>query len=250
MSMAPMMGVADGQGRLPAIGLIGGMSWRSTTLHYGRINDSIDRQFDGACNARVIVASLDYASLLRAANAQRWDLVEAAIVDAGRWLEQSGCSVIALTAVTAHLSHAALSAAVASNVPHVFDASRNWLDEARIDRVGVLGTGRTCTSSFVRERLGAGTERQVIFAPEDLQASIDRMIYERLASAQVEPTDRQLLLEAIESLRAEGAQAVLLACTELPLLMPLPATLQLPVIDTVALHVQAICELTLKARYS
>lgn len=246
--MVATMGVADSERRLPTIGLIGGMSWRSTALYYGRINDAMDRHFNGVCNARVVVASLDYASLLRAANAGRWDQVEQVIVDAGVWLEQSGCAVIALTAVTAHLSHAALSAAVKSHVPHVFDASRTWLDDAHIARVGVLGTGRTCASSFARERLGAGAARDVMVVPQVLQERIDRMIHERLAVAQVEEADRALLLEAIDDLRAQGAQAVLLSCTELPLLLPLPSSLELPVIDTVALHVQAICELTLKAR--
>lgn len=248
--MVPMMGVSDGQRRLPTIGLIGGMSWRSTSLYYGRINDAMDRHCNGTCSAQVIVASLDFASVLRAADAGRWDLVEQAIVDAGVWLEQSGCAVIAMTAVTAHLSHAALSAAVKRTVPHVFDASRKWLDDARIARVGVLGTGRTCASSFARERLAAGTGRDVIVVPQELQSRIDRMIHGRLAVAQVEEVDRALLLEAIDDLRRQGVQAVLLSCTELPLLLPLPAGLDLPVIDTVALHVQAICELTLKARYS
>ena len=91
MSAVPILGVRDAQARLAPIGLIGGMSWRSTALYYERLNQAIERHFGGGCNARVIVASLDYASLLRAANAGRWDRVEQAIVDAGQWLEQSGC---------------------------------------------------------------------------------------------------------------------------------------------------------------
>lgn len=250
MSMAPMLGVRDAQRRLAPIGLIGGMSWRSTVLYYERLNQAIEHHFGGDCNARVIVASLDYASLLRTANAGRWDQVEQAIVDAGRWLERSGCEVIALTAVTAHLSHEALANAVGSPVPHVLDASLPRLDELRVGRVGVLGTGRTCASSFVRERLSVGTTRQVLVAPAQLQGRLDRMIHERLSLAQVIDVDRHLLLEAIDHLRQAGAQAVLLACTELPLLLPLPMTLDLPVIDTVALHVQAICESILEAPYS
>lgn len=245
-----MLGVHDAQTRLAPIGLIGGMSWHSTVLYYERLNQAIERHFAGDCNARVIVASLDYASLLRAANAGRWDQVELAIVDAGRWLEQSGCEVIALTAVTAHLSHDALSGAVKTPVPHVLDASLNRLNELRLGRVGVLGTGRTCASAFVRERLSAGTTREILVAPAELQGRLDGMIYERLSLAQVSDPDRHLLLEAIDHLRREGAEAVLLACTELPLLLSLPMTPNLPVIDTVALHVQAICDLTLKAPHS
>lgn len=245
-----MLGVRDAQTRLAPIGLIGGMSWHSTVLYYERINQAIERHFAGDCNARVIVASLDYASLLRAANAGRWDQVEQVIVDAGRWLEQSGCEVIALTAVTAHLSHDALSGALKATVPHVLDASLKWLNEQRVGTVGVLGTGRTCASAFVRERLSADKTCEILVAPAELQGRLDQMIFERLSVAQVSDADRHLLLEATDQLRREGAEAVLLACTELPLLLPLPMTPDLPIIDTVALHVQAICELTFKAPYS
>lgn len=245
-----MLGVRDAQTTLAPIGLIGGMSWRSTVLYYERLNQAIEHHFGGTCNARVIVASLDYASLLRAANAGRWDQVEQAIVDAGQWLEQSGCEMIALTAVTAHLSHPALSGVVKATVPHVLDASLKWLNERSVGRVGVLGTGRTCASSFVRERLSAGTARGVVVAPAELQGRIDQMIYQRLSLARVCDADRHFLLEAIDHLRRDGAEAVLLACTELPLLLPLPMSPDVPVIDTVALHVQAICELTLKASNS
>lgn len=250
MSAVPLLGVRDGQTTLAPIGLIGGMSWRSTVLYYERLNRAIERHSAGECNARVIVASLDYASLLRAANAGHWHQVEQAIVDAGQWLERSGCEVIALTAVTAHLSHGALAGTVKTQVPHVLDASLRWLDEQRVGAVGVLGTGRTCASSFLRERLSAGMSREVLVAPAELQARLDRMIFERLSVAQVIEADRQLLLEAIDHLRAEGAEAVLLACTELPLLLPFTTAPDVPLIDTVALHVQAICEMTLKARNS
>lgn len=247
MTLSPALGVSDGHPRLAPVGLIGGMSWRSTVLYYQRLNQVVERHFDGTCNPRVIIASLDYASLLRAANAGRWDRVEAAIVEAGQWLERSGCGVIALTAVTAHLSHGALSNAVAAVVPHVLDASLKSLDELRVRRVGVLGTGRTCAAAFLGERLSSGTTREVIVVSAELQARIDQMIHQRLSVAAVIDSDRHLLLQAIDALRGEGAEAILLACTELPLLLPLPAAPDLPVLDAVALHVQAIRELTLEA---
>lgn len=244
------LSVPDEHPRLAPIGLIGGMSWRSTVLYYERLNRAIEDHFGGACSPQVIVASLDYASLLRAANAGRWNQVEQVIVEAGQWLQRSGCATIALTAVTAHLSHDTLSRTVTAVVPHVLDASAKWLDARQIVKVGVLGTGRTCGSAFLRERLFASGAREVVVAASELQARIDSMIYQRLSLAQVVDADREFLLDAIDSLKQQGAEAVLLACTELPLLLPLPSEPTVPVVDTVALHVQAICELTLKAPYS
>lgn len=234
------------------VGLVGGMSWRSTVLYYERLNRAFERRCGGNGTLPVIIASLDYASLISAANAGAWERVEAVLIDAARWLERSGCGVIALTAVTAHLSHTALQNAVNVAVPHVLTAAAQRLDELGVTRVGVLGTGRTCASTFVREVLVGESGREVVVAPAALQGQIDHMIHERLSVAQVAAEDRQFLLAAITALQHQGAEAALLACTELPLLLPLPAShTGLPVvIDTVELHVEAICDQIKEIQYS
>lgn len=252
LSAQPVLGVRDGSVTLAPVGLVGGMSWRSTALYYERLNREFERRFGGNRTLPVIIASLDYASLISAADAGGWERVERVLVDAASWLERSGCGVIALTAVTAHLSHAAMADTVDVAVPHVLAAAAGRLDELRITRVGILGTGRTCGSGFVREMLAAGSGREIVTVSAALQNQIDRMIHERLSVAQVTAEDRHFLLTAITSLQRQGAQAVLLACTELPLLLPLPGShAELPVvIDTVELHVAAICNQIKEIQYS
>lgn len=248
----PALGVMDELATLAPIGLIGGMSWRSTVLYYERLNRAIDEQCAQHCSARVVVASLDYASLLKAAAAGRWDQVEQVLVRTGQWLEEAGCKIIVLTAVTAHLSHAAVENALRASVPHVLDATAAYLDLARVGRIGVLGTARTCGSRFIRERLATATERKILVPEPPLQDQIDRMIHERLSHGVITDADRSLLQEAVIALSNDGAEAVLLACTELPLLLPLEgAGAKSPlVIDTVQLHVQAICRQVIEARAS
>jgi aspartate racemase len=225
------------------LGLIGGMSWRSANLYYQRINHSMERRHGLHRNATGMLASLEYASLLNAAGAGRWDQVEQAIVEAGKRLQDAGCGVVALTAVTAHISHPALRDALIVPVPHVLDPVAARLDALGAGTVAVLGTARTCTSPFVVEKL-ARPERQVVFAPVELQARIDRLIQERLTAGNCAASDRELLIEAVECLRKQGADAVVLACTELPLLLPLPVMPGLPtILDAVDLHVESLCDL-------
>jgi aspartate racemase len=239
---APHFELPANMPRTAPLGLIGGMSWRSASLYYTRVNRSMERRGGQHCNATGMLATLQYASLLQAAEAGRWDQVEQAIIDSGRRLQQAGCRVVALTAVTAHISHSALSEALTVPVPHILDATAARLDAIGAAKVGVLGTKRTCAASFVVEKLGV--DRQLVFAPAELQSKVDELIQERLTTGETADADRDALLEAIWSLAKQGADAIVLACTELPLLLPLPNLQGMPaILDAVDLHVEALCDL-------
>jgi aspartate racemase len=218
------------------LGLVGGMSWHSTSLYYGRLNRAMAAAAGPHRNARGLVATLDYAALLAAAEAGDWPAVRAPIIDAAREMAMAGCGVIALTAVTAHLFHAEVVAAVpGAIVPHVLDAAAAQLAGRRI---GLLGTSITCGSGFAAARLGG----DVVVLDPDGQAALDHLIQGVLTVDGDPAAARPQLLRAIDALAARGAEAVVLACTELPLLLPLGAT-PVPVLDAVALHVDQICQL-------
>lgn len=218
------------------LGLVGGMSWHSTALYYARINQAMAALAGPHRNACGLVATLDYAGLLAAAGAGDWPAVRDPIVAAARELAGAGCGVIALTAVTAHLFHAEVAAAVPEAiVPHVLDAAARELAGRRI---GLLGTSITCGAGFAAARLGGDV---VMLGPED-QAEIDALIQGTLTAGGDLAAGRPQLVRAVETLAAGGAQAVVLACTELPLLLPLGPT-PVPVLDAVALHVDHIRQL-------
>lgn len=218
------------------LGLVGGMSWHSTALYYSRLNRAMADAAGPHRNACGLVATLDYAALLAAADAGDWRAVQGPIVDAAWEMASAGCDVIALTAVTAHLFHAEVTAAVPSAiVPHVLDAAA-----ARVAgrRVGLLGTSITCGAGFAAARLGG----DVVVPDPDDQAGLDRLIQGTLTAGGDPAAGRPQLRAAIAALARRGAEAVVLACTELPLLLPLGDT-PVPVLDAVALHVDHIRQL-------
>jgi aspartate racemase len=219
------------------------MSWRSTALYYERLNRVLQGRLGPHHGFHGHIWNLDYAELLTAADGNQWARVEEIIVDAARGLAQAGCDAVVLTAVTAHRFHEAVARESRCAVPHVLDGVARKLDELGIRRAGILGTAATCGAGFVREYLD-GTARELLFLEASQQRGLDALIQGVLTVDGDLNAGRGTLRNAVRSLTGQGAQAVVLACTELPLLLPLDET-GVPLIDAVALHVDEICELML-----
>jgi aspartate racemase len=221
------------------IGLIGGMSWRSTALYYERLNLGVERRFGPHHSFEGVIWTLNYASLLAAARRSDWNLVKAMVCEAAMGLAHAACDVVVLTAVTAHLFRDAVAEAANRPVLHVLSGAARELDRLGIRRVGVLGTTATCGASFLDDYLG-GNDRAVLRLDPDRQRAIETLIQDVLTTGSVDPDSAGLLRKSVILLRDRGAQAVVLACTELPLLLPISET-DVPIIDSVALHVEDIC---------
>jgi aspartate racemase len=222
-----------------SLGLVGGMSWHSTALYYGRLNRAVEAALGTHHSFKGQIANLDYAELLASAIEGRWPDVEQSIVAAARQLAASGCEVVALTAVTAHRFHASVVREAGVEVPHVLDGAASHLDATNVTRAGVLGTQTTCNSTFVEERLGPG--RSLMMLDESEQRAIDALIQDVLtADGDLAPAATTLSV-AIDLLAARGAETVVLACTELPLLLPHVRS-SIPLVDAVALHVDRLCK--------
>lgn len=221
------------------VGLIGGMSWPSTALYYERLNRALERRcgphqsFDG------VVWNLNYATLHAAARAGDWARVETMICDAGRGLAQAGCEVVILTAVTAHLFAEKVLQASGRSGPHILAGAAAELDRLRVSHVGVLGTSSTCGAPFLGHYVGRNG-RKVILLDAERQSEIDALIQIVLTAGGAHSGGAEVLRAAATQLRDLGAEAIVLACTELPLLLPIP-DIGVPIIDSVALHVADIC---------
>lgn len=223
------------------LGLIGGMSWRSTALYHRRINELAEEKLGLHHNVPSTIVSLEYAELLRFAQDGQWDNVERQIIAAGRKLVDAGCDVVALTAVTAHRFHEALQKAIGRPILHVLTPVAAELDRLRVQSVGVLGTVHTCKAAFTPQYLGRA--RNVVFLTDEDQAAIEHLINARLTVGDVRSEDHAIVTSAIEKLQGQGAQAVVLACTELPLLLPIPnLSPNIAVLDAVTLHAQSLLE--------
>lgn len=227
------------------LGLIGGMSWHSTALYYERINRTYEARLGQHHSFRGQIANLDFSRLLSAASSGQWSEVERHISEAARRLADSGCEVIALTAITAHRFYDAVAAAGQVVVPHAIAALAARLRTIGSRRVGLIGTAITCGSDFVRSHLGQD-HRAVLVLDDGLQREIDDIIRNALTSGGDLRSGRLVLRRAVEQLEAQGADVVALACTELPLLLPMD-DLSTPLLDLVQLHVDEICNATLSA---
>jgi len=222
-------------------GLIGGMSWRSTELYYRRLNQAVEERLGPHHSFRGMVWNLDYSDLIGPASAGRWNEVEDQLTQAARDLTAGGCDLVVLTAVTAHRFHDAVLNAAGRPVPHVLDGAARMLDRLDVDCAGILGTATTCAVGFADHHLVRGG-RTLLRLDKDEQGALDELIQGALTVGDVTAEGRAQLDTAIRTLARRGAEAVVLACTELPLLLPL-ATASVPLLDCVALHVDEICNL-------
>lgn len=221
------------------IGLIGGMSWRSTALYYERLNKAFEAELGVHRSFCGDICNLDYAALLSMADASDWPGIEAMLADAAMRLDRSGCDVIALTAVTAHRWYQPVRSAASGAVPHILAAAADRLDCLGIRNAGVLGTSITCGSDFVADYLGRN-DRKLVFLTKREQEDIDHQIQFILTASDNLDAGRETLRRAVVSLQSRGAEAVVLACTELPLLLPINAP-GVTLLDCVALHIGDIC---------
>ena len=248
MSDSIMRETSERARQIRRVGLIGGMSWHSTALYYERLNRALERRcgrhrsFDG------VVWNLDYAELYAAAQAGDWKRIEEMICEAGAELARAGCDVVVLTAVTAHLFKEAVAQASGSPGPHILAEVARELDCLGVSRVGVLGTAFTCGAAFLGDFIGRGG-RKVLLLDLERQNKIDALIQGVLTNDGDRADSMEALRDAALHMRDQGAQAVVLACTELPLLLPIP-DIGVPILDSVALHVEDICNAITSETYA
>ncbi|AVO44543.1 aspartate/glutamate racemase family protein [Phreatobacter cathodiphilus] len=219
------------------IGLIGGISWRSTALYHQRINEAAERRGGRNANAESVIVSLRYETLLEQGRAGNWDGVADAIVAALARASAAGATLGLLTAVTPHRMFDRITAASPIPLLHVLDPALAMLDEQGIGCVGVLGTSYTLTAAPFLDRIdAAGLAWRIPDEPG--RRDLDAMIQDELTQGVVTARAERRAMELADDLMAAGAEAVLLACTELPLLAWRRYD-RAPVVDAVTSHADA-----------
>lgn len=222
---------------MKTIGLIGGMSWESTTLYYQLINREVARRLGGLSSARLNLVSLDFQDIAQRQRAGDWSGMADILRQAARRLQETGAQCLLIGTNTMHKLAAEVQAA--SDVPllHIADVTADAILAQGLDAVGLMGTRFTMEQDFYVERLASRGIRCVI--PDEAERiEIHRIIFEELCQGQLPPASRAWLSACIESLKARGAQGVVLGCTELPLIVG-PEDSCLPTFDTTALHAMA-----------
>jgi len=223
------------------IGLIGGMSWESSAEYYRLINEGVRARLGGLRSARVLMWSFDFGEIEALQHAGRWDDAAALLVDAARRLERGGADFALLCTNTMHRVADQVQAGIGIPLLHIADPTAERVRAAGFSRVGLLGTAFTMEQAFYKGRLRDRFGLDVLVPGDEDRALVHRVIYDELVQGRAEPASREAYRAVIARLAERGAEAIILGCTEIMLLVR-PEDSPVPLFDTTALHAAAAVE--------
>ncbi|MDO0945306.1 aspartate/glutamate racemase family protein [Chromohalobacter israelensis] len=220
------------------IGLLGGMSWESTESYYRALNEGVKQALGGFHSAKIAMVSVDFAEIETLQRDGRWDAAGEALAAAARQIEHAGADFLLIATNTMHKVAPQVEAAIDIPLLHIADATAESLVADGITRVGLLGTRFTMEQDFYKQRLSERYGIDVVVPDDTQRECVHRVIFEELCLGRIESASREAFLAVIDALHARGAQAVILGCTEIAMLIKATDT-QVPLYDTTALHAQA-----------
>lgn len=223
------------------IGLIGGMSWESTVPYYSQINQTVRQRLGGLHSARIVLYSVDFHDVERLQHAGDWPAAGALMAQAARALQAAGADFLVLCTNTMHKVASSIEAAVTIPLLHIADPTAVEIKRAGHSTVGLLGTRFTMEQAFYRDRLIERHGLQVIVPEPQDRETVHRIIYEELCLGVVTAESRKAYRRIMASLAAQGAQAIILGCTEISLLVTQQDS-EVPLFDTTAIHARAAAE--------
>ncbi|MEO9078721.1 MAG: aspartate/glutamate racemase family protein, partial [Rhodanobacter sp.] len=222
---------------MKTIGLIGGMSWESTASYYRLINQAVKMRMGGLHSASLLLHSVDFADIEQFQRAGDWDAAGAQLAQAARGLQAAGADTLLICANTMHIVAPAIVAAVQIPLLHVVDVTAAAVRQAGVRRVGLLGTRFTMEQPFYVQQLQQqGLE--VRLPDADDRALVHRIIYEELCQGKLLASSRADYRRVMAALVAQGAEGIILGCTEIALLVD-DSDATVPLFDTTELHAQA-----------
>ncbi|PYI52977.1 aspartate/glutamate racemase family protein [Paenibacillus flagellatus] len=229
---------------MKTIGLIGGMSWESTAEYYRHLNTLVRNRLGGLHSAKCVLVSFDFAEMVDLQHRGEWEAAAEAMGDAARKLEAAGAEAVVICTNTMHKLADAVERAAGIPLLHIVDVTAEKIKERSLKTVGLLGTRFTMEQPFYRERLQRHGIRAVVPNEAD-RTTVHDVIYNELCQGVLRPESKAAYLDVIERLRAEGAEGIILGCTEIPLLLN-EADTDLPLFDTTFLHAEAAIRFALE----
>jgi aspartate racemase len=226
------------------IGLLGGMSWESSAQYYRLINQETQRRLGGTHSARSVMVSVDFAEIEALQHAGEWDALTDAMIDAALQAERGGAQLLVICTNTMHRMADAVQDAVAIPLLHIADPVGRAIAAQGLTKVGLLGTAFTMEQPFLRDRLQRNYGLEVITPDSQDRSDVHRIIYDELVRGVVTEPSRALYRTIMQRLADQGAQAIILGCTEIMLLVD-QSDSPVPLFDTTTLHALAAVEAAL-----
>lgn len=230
---------------MKTIGLIGGMSWESTQSYYQLLNQGIKMKLGGLHSAKIVLVSLDFASIAALQQQQDWPQMAEILIKAAKQVEAAGADYLLICTNTMHKLAEQVQAAVAIPLLHIADAVGENLIQHNFKKVALLGTQFTMEQDFYKQRLADKFAIDVLIPDVQGRETVHRIIYDELCKGIIKPESKAEYLTIIDKLTQQGAEAVILGCTEIGLLVQQFDT-SIPLLDSTAVHCAMALENSLK----
>lgn len=229
---------------MKTIGMIGGMSWESSIEYYRITNQRVREKLGGLHSAKSVMVSVDFAEIEVLQSSGRWDEATQMMVDAALQVQHGRADFLMICTNTMHRMAEEVRAALQIPLLHIADATAARVQQAGMTKIGLLGTRFTMEEDFYRGRLESLHGLQVLVPDADGRGLVHRVIYDELVLGQTKPASRAEFTRIISQMQAEGAQGVILGCTEIGLLVK-QGDVDLPLFDTTRIHAEAAVDAAL-----
>ncbi|WP_417553293.1 aspartate/glutamate racemase family protein [Marinomonas fungiae] len=227
------------------IGLLGGMSWESTQGYYRAINEGVKEALGGLHSAKVVLNSVDFAEIEACQQSGDWQKAGEILAQAAQGVEAAGADCLLICTNTMHKVAEDIDDAISIPLIHIADATGEALKQAGVKRVGLLGTAFTMEQDFYKGRLSRQYDLEVLVPKAEDRALIHRVIFRELCVGITTNASKAEYLRIIEALKEQGAEAVILGCTEIGMLVT-QADTDTPLFDTTEIHADAAVTFALK----
>ncbi|BEI22818.1 MULTISPECIES: aspartate/glutamate racemase family protein [Vibrio] len=229
---------------MKTIGMIGGMSWESTLSYYKAINEGVKAALGGLNSAQICLYSVNFEPIEKLQHEGKWDETAQLLAQAAKSVEAGGADFLLICTNTMHKVAPEIEAQISIPILHIADATAKQLQQDGIERVGLLGTRFTMEQEFYKGRLQQQFGIDVLIPDAEQRQQVHRVIYEELCLGTIRPESRAQYVEIVEDLHRRGAQAVILGCTEIALLIQQHDT-DVPLYDTTKIHAEQAVQLAL-----
>ncbi|WP_458354262.1 aspartate/glutamate racemase family protein [Peribacillus frigoritolerans] len=219
---------------MKTIGLIGGMSWESSLEYYRIINEEVKAKLGGLHSAKCILYSVDFEEIERCQAEGDWESSGKLLGDAALSLEKAGADMILICTNTMHKVIGYIEEKVSLPILHIADSTAKQIQKSKISTVGLLGTRYTMEQDFYKTRIETNGIKVLIPSEEDRKV-INKVIYEELCLGEIQQSSREYYKKVIKGLVDDGAEGIILGCTEIGLLVK-PEDSEVPLFDTAVIH--------------
>ena len=229
---------------MKTIGLIGGMSWESTSLYYKTINEYIKNKLGGLYSAKCILYSVNFEEISRLQKSGDWEKCGEILGEIAKKLETAGADYIVICTNTMHKVVPEMKKYINIPVIHIAEAAYGRIAAKGIKNIGLLGTKYTMQQDFYKSILIDKGLNVIIPDEEDIEF-INNVIFNELCCGEINPKSKQKFIEIVEKLKKKGAEGVILGCTEIVMLIS-QKDIDIPVFDTTAIHAETAAQMSIE----